>query len=206
MSIARSMRATGKACPALVGQKAHICEQNSTRDVTALLDKSGLSLQVPRETLVSCLQFCLILVGGCYNWFVLGCVTTCDFKKCLGPVPQVYNTSDGHVIELPILLPSSWLKLLLAEYPFLLCGGLGHDFDQELKSFWRCYGYFQPGHACFQKDPADLASTLPLLLHGDEGRYLKKGNFMICTLETVLGNDPNRKNTGKHVAAMMTLC
>ena len=52
MSVARSMRATGKANAALVGQKANIGDHNATRDVTTLLDKSGLSLQVQRDLLV----------------------------------------------------------------------------------------------------------------------------------------------------------
>ena len=30
------------------------------------------------------------------------------------------------------------------------------------------------------------------MLRGDEGRYLKKGNFMVCTIESVLGSDPQK--------------
>ena len=30
------------------------------------------------------------------------------------------------------------------------------------------------------------------MLRGDEGRYLKKGNLMVCTIESVLGSDPQK--------------
>ena len=118
----------------------------------------------------------------------------------------MYTTDSGAAIEVPILLPSSWLKLLLTDYPFLLCGGPGHNIHEECKGFWRCYEFFQPGHCIFQKADSDLSTTLPCLVHGDEGRYLKKGNFMICTLETSLGNDPDRKKSQKALAlAIQTL-
>lgn len=56
MSIARSVQATGKACPSLVGRHQGICDQNATRDVTSFLAKSGMSLQVRKDMLVLSLQ------------------------------------------------------------------------------------------------------------------------------------------------------
>lgn len=54
---ARSRRATGAACPTLVGQKAGICDSNATRNVTSLLTKSGMAMNVRLETLASRLRF-----------------------------------------------------------------------------------------------------------------------------------------------------
>lgn len=69
------------------------------------------------------------------------------------------------------------MKLLLANYRFLLGGGCdGEQFHQQLASFWTCYEFYQPNHEVFKKDKSALSSTIPLLVHGDEGRYLKKGN------------------------------
>ena len=50
-SIARSMQAVGTACPTLVGRKANMLEANATRDVTSLLNKSGMAMKIPRHTL-----------------------------------------------------------------------------------------------------------------------------------------------------------
>lgn len=53
MSIARSMRAVGKASHGtLVGTRAGICDQNATRDVTAELTRSGMSMQVKQDSIV----------------------------------------------------------------------------------------------------------------------------------------------------------
>ena len=104
----------------------------------------------------------------------------------------------GENIEVPILLPSAWFKVLLAEHPFLLSGGPGNDIHEQLDAFWTCYKFVQPGHEVFKKPANLLRCTLPVAVHGDEGRYLKKGNFMVCTVETILGNHgPKRKQTAQ---------
>ena len=37
------------------------------------------------------------------------------------------------------------------------------------------------------RHPSRLNRTIPLALHGDEGRYLKRSNFLVLTVESVLG-------------------
>ena len=84
--------------------------------------------------------------------------------------------------------------MLLTEYPRLLAGGSHCDLHQQLDTFWRFYEFCQPDHEIYKTpDRTRFKSTLPLLVHGDEGRYLKKGNFMVCTIESILGNDPDNK-------------
>ena len=103
-----------------------------------------------------------------------------------------FTAEDGSVIELPLVKPTSWLSTLLSNYSFLLQGGDGKDLHQQLAAFWECYKFVQPGHEVYKLDPGKLAYTLPLLLYGDEGRYLKKGNFMVCTIECALGSSPKK--------------
>ena len=110
---------------------------------------------------------------------------------------QVYTTASGDVIELPIVLPSAWLKTLLTEHRFLLQGGHGKNIHEQLKAFWDCYSFCQPDHKVYEKNPERLPFTIPVLVHGDEGRYLKKGNFMICTVECVLGSDSEKMKNKK---------
>ena len=105
---------------------------------------------------------------------------------------MAFTADDGHVIQLPVVKPTSWFRTLLGNYRFLVQGGDGKDLHQQLSAFWDCYRFVQPGHEVFRADPTRLSSTLPVVLHGDEGRYLKKGNFMVCTVECVLGNTPKK--------------
>lgn len=56
VSISRSVRAVGSACPSLVGKRSNMCDQNATRDVTAMLSKSGLALQIKRDVIASRLE------------------------------------------------------------------------------------------------------------------------------------------------------
>lgn len=96
-------------------------------------------------------------------------------------------------MTIPIVLPSSWLRLFLTDYRFLLSGGCGKNLQDQLEAFWTCYKFFQPDHEIFKRSMAERRFTLPILCHGDEGRYLKKGNYMVCTIETVLGCDTTKK-------------
>lgn len=87
---------------------------------------------------------------------------------------------------------------MLAEYPYLLFGGASNDeAGDQLEAFWTCYKFVHPEHEAFKKPMNHLRSTLPLAVHGDEGRYLKKGNFMVCTIETLLGNHGPKKDGGE---------
>ena len=99
----------------------------------------------------------------------------------------------GQFLEVPYVKPSSWLSLVLKKYRTLL---FPHgNIEQELDAFWSCYKNFQPGHVVFEFGAEKLKRTLPILLHGDEGRYLKKGNYMITTIELMIGSSPTKKKT-----------
>ena len=69
VSIARSKQAIGQACRSLVGSQQNT-EKNATRDVTTMLSKCGLVMNVHRERLVTKLCFCI-------NHFSLSRVFSC---------------------------------------------------------------------------------------------------------------------------------
>ena len=98
------------------------------------------------------------------------------------------ESPDKQVIELPWIRPSAGVKFLLERHPVLLLG-TEKKLAEQLSSFWSLYQAVQPGHDVF-KDATKLSCTIPMLLHGDEGRYLKRSNFMICTIESVFGSNP----------------
>ena len=105
-----------------------------------------------------------------------------------------YRTEEGVPIELPIVKPSSWLRCLLFKHSPVIGGG-SWDFQRQNWAFWKCYQAIHPGHEIYQ-DPSDerLRTTFPVMLFGDEGRYLKRGNFMVCSIEPVLGSTPTKVN------------
>ena len=48
--MARNVRAVGKACPTLVGNKT-MTDKNATRDVASMLAKGNMALKVDKELL-----------------------------------------------------------------------------------------------------------------------------------------------------------
>ena len=123
-------------------------------------------------------------VDRLFNYFGMGLKVPRDLLR--------FTSTTGDVVELPWIRPSAWVKHLLEGYPFLLSGSKPCLGD-ELEAFWTFYKQVHPEHAMFTM-PASQQSermrwTIPLLLHGDEGRYLKRSNFMVCTIECPLGSD-----------------
>ena len=105
----------------------------------------------------------------------------------------VFAVEDGDkTIELPWIRPTTWVKHHLEKYPFLLCGP-GAQLEEQLGAFWTCYERVHPGHSVYMHGASRRQRTLPVLLHGDEGRYLKRSNYMICTLECSLGSCPHAR-------------
>lgn len=54
--------------------------------------------------------------------------------------------------------------------------------------FWERYRKINGGHEVFQREDIDLSRTCALLIHGDEGRTLKKAPIMILSAHSVLGH------------------
>lgn len=103
-----------------------------------------------------------------------------------------FKTASGSLIELPIIKPSAWIRCLAKQDMTLLSGG-DADYQKQFWSFWKCFQFTQPGHEIFRSGSDEvLKKTVPLIIFGDEGRYLKKGNFMVATIECPLGSTPTK--------------
>ena len=96
-----------------------------------------------------------------------------------------YAVDTGEApIKLPWIRPSQWVTFLVAKYPEAMFG-IANQVGGQLQAFWECYRESHPGHEVFCS--SRLRRTIPLLLHGDEGRYLKRSNYLIMTIESCLG-------------------
>ena len=110
----------------------------------------------------------------------------------LWKVPMSYYKMkhDDKVVDIPFLSPIKFMKFLLQKHPEYLFGGADHILGQKLlRSFWETYRPTHETHETFRHHSACLGNVIPLLLHGDEGRGVRKGNTCLVTLESILGLD-----------------
>ncbi|CAK9002313.1 unnamed protein product [Durusdinium trenchii] len=108
---------------------------------------------------------------------------------------------NGQLAELEYLRGRDVLRYLLRNYPWTLLGGLdpGEDAQNMLETFWGLYRKEHPTHQIFQlADDNDstvrLRYCVPLMIHGDGGRTLKKQPLEVISLHPVLGIDTVKKN------------
>lgn len=50
-----------------------------------------------------------------------------------------------------------------------------------------------PGHCVFTQHMHRLSRVVPILLHGDEGRAVKRTNYLVMSMESPLGSVPDSK-------------
>ena len=117
-------------------------------------------------------------------------------QKTTLDVPIRSVKCDG--IDVPWIDPQSWLRWWVknGHWPHLAGCDRG-DYtgaERNLTEFWECYKKIDPGFELFHLDGVDFSKTLPMMIHGDEGRTLKKNGMMITSLQSCLGRgyDPKR--------------
>ena len=104
------------------------------------------------------------------------------------PFSYYQHFHDGEVLEIPYLSPLKFVPYLLEQSPELLFGGLSARGGQKMLSgFWSAYKQSHSQHKVFQDHADNLSTVLPLCLHGDEGRGVRKGNTCIVSIESPFG-------------------
>jgi hypothetical protein len=91
---------------------------------------------------------------------------------------------------------------LLKNHPQLLFGGasLGRESRNICKEFWKKFRDFQPNHDIYTKyDDHQRECIVPVCLHGDKGRGLKKSPLFCFSWESVFGLPESiRQQASKH--------
>lgn len=86
---------------------------------------------------------------------------------------------------------SDWARFLLSKNLWShLCGLQSPDdakADMEWNCFWTRYRLLDPSHPIFTRTDLDLSRTCALVLHGDEGRGLKKSAILVVSVHSILG-------------------
>ena len=104
------------------------------------------------------------------------------------------TTNQGCVdnVETYHVKPSSWVKYWMNECPQIL-GGWSGSAKTNFRAFWEAYRTQHPNHKIFTTHSTCLQNVVPILLHGDEGRALKRTNYLVFAMESPFGslNDPS---------------
>ena len=98
-----------------------------------------------------------------------------------------YPCEDGSFIPIHYLRPKNLLEYLIAKEPHLVFGNGGVE---SLASFWHGYQMYHGDHVVFT-DNRDWTQTIPLAMHGDEGRGKRRSSTTVVSLEAVLGFKSN---------------
>ena len=100
-------------------------------------------------------------------------------------VPQSF-INIGLKRQLPWLKASDMIRTMALHNKLDDClfGGLGLD---GLRVFWDRYRRIWPNHPIYTDRKSDLERCIPVYIHADEGRYLKREQILIINFQSVLG-------------------
>lgn len=105
------------------------------------------------------------------------------------PIEDVIHECDKRMVTTHWCKPTDWIRTLMKLHPESLTGGFKREKDIEcqLRIFWRYFQQVHPEHLVFSAHSHRLHRVLPLALFGDEGRGPKRGQFLVWTVESLLG-------------------
>ena len=99
------------------------------------------------------------------------------------PVRKRRPTVKKVMVWYPVIYPSTWIRFLLKEHSYLLLAGWSLEevtsWQGCLDDFWQSYKRYDPDHIMNRADAPPSNCTVPLYVHGDEGRGKYKLPIMI---------------------------
>ena len=113
-------------------------------------------------------------------------------------------------IQHPIVLLSSWMEAIFKEYPNFFLGGLNPDRDglENCKAmftrFWERFRTCQPSHPIYQRTEEQRSCTIPMALHGDEGRGLARIPVLVLAYQVIIPySGENELNSSKYPSCLV---
>ena len=92
-----------------------------------------------------------------------------------------------YLVDYPVLQLSDWAECLFNLGGHFFTGGFGLDhadqFKQVLNDFWEKFVAIEPG---FDLPRSQWSESIPLALHGDEGRGRQKQPVMVMATQTII--------------------
>ena len=113
---------------------------------------------------------------------------------------EISKANVGSLEDYEYIKPSSWIRHMdnTREISLILGARRLRDIGDNLRIFWERYEKQFPTHMVFQKAREGLLSlqqTLPIFLHADEGRTLKKRAVFLVQWQVAFGKGVGRKNS-----------
>ena len=99
---------------------------------------------------------------------------------------------DSKLITSYHIKPQDWVKHWMDCCSELLSGWSGQAGD-NFESFWKLYQVEHPTHQVYSVHNGNLHNVVPLLIHGDEGRSIKKTNYLVVSIESILGSQEDAR-------------
>ncbi|CAL1170886.1 unnamed protein product [Cladocopium goreaui] len=102
---------------------------------------------------------------------------------------------DGQTVSIPHYKVTDMAGHLLTKHPEILLGGdTLESGESRCKSFWEKFRDHQPDHKVFQQF-VDFRRVVPICIHGDKGRTLKKSPIACYSWESVWGLPAGLRDT-----------
>lgn len=95
------------------------------------------------------------------------------------------------LVKYPILRMTDWMDCIFRHGGHFALGGNNLDhvesFGKQLCQFWENYQVIEPGLPFFEKFPkSEWCKSIPIAIHGDEGRGKAKNPVMIVTVQVIM--------------------
>ena len=106
-------------------------------------------------------------------------------------------------VDYPFLALSTWMASIIPTCPQFFLGGnsLENPFGDMLEDYWAKYEMICPDHPIFlEKSLNERRATIPIALHGDEGRGLAHVPLLVISYQVIIPhNGPNALNIKKNL-------
>ena len=110
------------------------------------------------------------------------------------PVTKTFLKTKKASMKIPFLRIRHWVEFLMKNNCLHILAGLMRPNEQRQgdiwEAWWKNFKCQHPQHPIFERarlGEVSLRKTLPLLLHGDEGRSRKRSAFLIVNVHSPLG-------------------
>lgn len=98
-----------------------------------------------------------------------------------------FTSEDGSILDIHYLHPKKMIEYLVQKQPIVVFGTNDADkAEQSLLAFWEGFKQYHPTHETFTLG-LPLNKTIPILIHGDEGRGKRRSNTTVVSWESAIG-------------------
>ena len=119
-------------------------------------------------------------------------------------------------VDYPVIFLSDWFEAVMRTNPSFFLGG--YDLYSEEDSwtsmfaeFWTNFAGVEPNHPVLEKSPEERSRSIPIAIHGDEGRGLAHVPLLVISFQVLIpSSGPNKLNMSQQLVlfflGLLSLC